>query len=198
MVKNLILFLAVCLVLPPVVCGAPSSVYGKALQKAKNVTAQSERSRAVPEEKKQAAPKFSISAKQAGEIAAAIKKAKLKRYPVSGAQGVKDLLERKILTPELLGLPAGKNAFLEKELPIAWFGTEANKAQKQLFPLFIIKPGCGEVSAGFTNGTVTTLKKAPRSVTGTISVLRSSAKNKKSALWDSYLKRARKIDRSSK
>ena len=107
------------------------------------------------------------------------------------------MLARKIITPDMIGVP--KQRVTEKELPIAWFGGEANKVKgKEVFPLFITKPSSGEIIVGFTDGVVKKIKSRPRTVTGVVQILRAGAKNKKSSLWAAYLKTARAIDRASK
>lgn len=186
------------LLFPVLVSAAPGSIYGKALQKARDVSSQAEKSRTLPPAKPVPA-KTSFDQKKAKELFSAITRAKLKRYPKSGAAGINEMLAKKIISPAQLQLPAKKTSVSEKELMIAWFGSEAGKVKnKEVFPLFFTKPAAGTVVVVFNNGTVTTLKKRPRSVTGVISILRSTAKNKKSNLWSSYLKAAGRIDKASK
>ena len=72
------------------------------------------------------------------------------------------MLAKKIIYPAQLQLPAEKTSVSEKELMIAWFGSEAGKVKnKEVFPLFFTKPAAGTVVVVFNNGTVTTLKKRP-------------------------------------
>ena len=198
MLKLIFCAVVVCFA-PSFLYAAPASVYGKALQRARNVSSRAEQSRALPPEKpapRPAAPAVNRLA-LAGEFARAVSKAGLKRYPVSGAAGVATLIERKIVPPRILG-KALRLPLTEKELPIAWFGNEANRAGKEVFPLFVSKPAFGPVIVGFTDGGVIQLKQSPRSVTGVINILRSTAPNKKSPLWNNYQRTAGSIDRSSK
>lgn len=202
MLKFVFYAAAVCLS-PALLNAAPASVYGKALQRAKNVASHAEQSRALPPEKPAARPVPPPPApavnrqELAGEFSRAVFKARLKRYPVSGAAGVAKLIESKIVPPRILG----KNLRLpltEKGLPVAWFGSEANRAGKEVFPLFVTKPAFGPVIVGFTDGRVIQLRQSPRSVTGVINILRSTAPNKRHTLWNNYLRTAGTIDRNSK
>ena len=190
--------LLMCLIFPVCLSGAPGSIYGKALQKARNVTSQAERSRTLPPEKPRPVPAPAVNRfEQAQKLARILFKKKLKSYPASGFTGVNQLLARKIITPAMIG--AKKQRVTEKELSIAWFGTQANKANgKEGFPLFITKPAFGEIVVGYTDGTVKRVKSRPRTVTGVIQILRAGAKNKKSSLWAVYLNTARMIDKASK
>ena len=198
-----ILCTAVAGLAPLLLYAAPASIYGKALQRARNVSSHAEQSRALPPEKTVARPVAPTAAPAvsrlalAEEFSRAVSKAKLKRYPVSGAAGVAKLIERKIVPPRILG-KALRLPLTEKSLPIAWFGNEANRAGKEVFPLFVSKPAFGPVIVGFTDGKVVQLKQSPRSVTGVINILRSTAPNKKSPLWNNYQRAAGSIDRSSK
>ena len=202
MLKLIFCSAVVCLA-PFFLCAAPASVYGKALQRARNVSSRAEQSRALPPEKTVSRPVPPPSAPAvdrlalAGEFSRAVSKAKLKRYPVSGAAGVARLIERKIVPPRILGKDL-RLPLTEKALPVAWFGNEANRAGKEVFPLFVTKPAFGPVIVGFTDGRVVQLKQSPRSVTGVINILRSTAPNKKSPLWNNYQRAAGSIDRSSK
>ena len=202
MLKFVFYAAAMCLS-PVLLCAAPASVYGKALQRARDVSSRAEQRRALPPEKPAPRPVPPPAAPAvnrlvlAAEFARAVTKAGLKRYPVSGAAGVARLIERKIVPPRILG----KNLRLpltEKTLPIAWFGNEANRAGKEVFPLFVSKPAFGPVIVGFTDGGVIQLKQSPRSVTGVINILRSTAPNKKSPLWNNYQRTAGIIDRNTK
>ena len=191
---------AALLLMPVLLTAAPASIYGKALQKARNVTSQAERSRTLPEEKpaaKPAAPAVD-RVKLAKDFSAGVFKAKMKRYPVSGAAGINQMIQKKIIPANILGKEL-KLPVTEKNLPVAWFGTEANRARnKGVFPLFVTKPAYGKVIAGFTDGSVVVLKQQPKTVTGVIHILRSTAKNKKSSLWTNYQIAAGKIDKASK
>jgi hypothetical protein len=199
MLKKIAVVSVVSLILPLSVSAA-GSVYGRALQKARNVAGQAERSRAaLPDDGKPAAPKPAApdALARAKQLSAAV--AKLKTYPPTGAKGVNELLTKKLVDPASLGLEAGKTNVTEKELSLAWFGTEANSARgKGVFPLFVSKPARGAVVVGFTDGSVKRLDNRPRSVTGVISVLRTGASNGKDPLWESYRKAARAIDRAEK
>ena len=199
MMKMKISSVAALFLMPVLLAAAPASIYGKALQSARNVSAQAQKSRTLPPEPAKKAPAPAPDKmKCAKDFSALIFKAKLKRYPVSGAQGVNELLKKKIIPANIFGKPV-KMPVSEKNLPVAWFGTEANKAKgKGVFPLFVTKPAFGPVFAGFTDGSVIQLKNRPKSVTGVINILRSNDKNKKNTLWISYQKTAGKIDRASK
>lgn len=200
MLKKIAVVSALSLVLPLSVFAAPGSIYGKALQKARNVAGQAEKSRAaLPGDDKPAAPKPAAPEvlARAQQFSAAV--AKLETYPPTGAKGVNELLAKKLVDPASLGLEAGKTGVTEKELSLAWFGTEANSARsKGAFPLFISKPARGTVIVGFTDGSVKRLDNRPRGVTGVISILRSQAADAKDPLWESYRKAARAIDRAGK
>ena len=199
MMKMKISSVAALFLMPVLLAAAPASIYGKALQSARNVSAQAQKSRTLPPEQKKKAPAPAQNKmKCAKDFSALIFKAKLKRYPVSGAQGINELLRKKIIPANIFGKQI-KMPVSEKNLPIAWFGTEANKAKgKGVFPLFVTKPAFGPVFAGFTDGSVIQLKNRPKSVTGVINILRSNDKNKKNAIWTNYQKTAGKIDRASK
>lgn len=206
MLKNVVVLSAVCFALPALLPAAPASVYGRALQKARNVTAQAEKSRALPEEKKseekktEAAPRKAPDAlARAQEFSRAVAAAGLKKYPPSGARGVNELLAKKIVTCAQLQLDEGKTSFSEKELAIAWFGTEAALAgDKKGFPLFVSKPARGAVIVGFPDGSVRRLANRPRGVAGVISILKAESPAGGDPLWESYRKTARSIDRASK
>ncbi len=192
-------YAAVVSLSPILLCAAPASIYGKALQRARNVSSRAEQSRALPPEKpvpRPAAPVVNRLA-LAEDFSRAVSRARLKRYPVSGASGVAELIAKRIVSPRILGHDL-KLPLSEKSLPVAWFGSEANRAGKQVFPLFVTKPVFGPVIVGFTDGRVIQLKQSPRSVTGVINILRSTAPNKKSPLWNNYQRTAGTIDRSSK
>lgn len=190
---------AALFLLPVLLAAAPASIYGKALQSARNVSAQAQKSRTIaPEQKKKAPAAAQDRMKCAKDFSASVFKAKLKRYPVSGAQGINELLKKKIISANIFGRQV-KIPVSEKNLPVAWFGTEANRAKgKGVFPLFVTKPAFGPVFAGFTDGSVIQLKASPKSVTGVINILRSNGKNKKNALWTNYQRTAGKIDRASR
>ena len=206
MLKNVVVLSAVCFVLPSLLPAAPSSVYGRALQKARSVTAQAEKSRALPEEKKPEEKKTGTAPQKAPdalaraqEFSRAVAAAGLKKYPPSGARGVNELLAKKIVTCAQLQLEEGKTQVAEKELAIAWFGTEAALAgDKKGFPLFVSKPARGAVIVGFPDGTVRRLANRPRGVAGVISILKAESPESGDPLWESYRKTARSIDRSSK
>ena len=190
---------AALFLMPVLLAAAPASIYGKALQSARNVSAQAQKSRTLAPEQKKKAPVPALDRmKCAKDFSALIFKANLKRYPVSGAQGINELLKKKIIPANIFGRQI-KMPVSEKNLPVAWFGTEANRAKgKGAFPLFVTKPAFGPVFAGFTDGSVIQLKKRPKSVAGVINILRSNDKNKKNAIWTNYQKTAGKIDRASK
>ena len=119
--------------------------------------------------------------------------------PPSGARGVNELLAKKIVTCAQLQLDEGKTSVAEKELAVAWFGTEAGQAGgKKGFPLFVTKPARGAVIVGFPDGTVRRLDNRPRGVTGVISILKAESPEKNDPLWESYGRTARDIDRSSR
>ena len=216
MLKNVVVLSAVCFALPSLLPAAPSSVYGRALQKARSVTAQAEKSRALPEEKKpeekkpeekkpeekktEAAPRKAPDAlTRAQEFSRAVAAAGLKKYPPSGARGVNELLAQKIVTCAQLQLEEGKSSVSEKDLSIAWFGTEAALAgDKKGFPLFVTKPARGAVIAGFPDGSVRRLANRPRGVAGVISILKAESPSSGDPLWESYRKTARSIDRASR
>ena len=207
MLKKAAVLSAACFVLPSLLQAAPSSVYGRALQKARNVTAQAEQSRALPAEKKpeekkpEAAPRKvpADPLARAQEFSRAVAAAGLKKYPPSGARGVNELLAQKIVSCAQLQLEEGKSAVAEKELFLAWFGTEAALAgNRKGFPLFVTKPARGAVIVGFPDGTVRRLANRPRGVTGVISILKAESPEKNDPLWESYRKAARAIDRSSR
>ena len=184
---------------PALVFAAPASVYGKALQRATQVSNQASQSRQqLPPQPASAAKKQRSSAAEAKMLSKNLRDAKLDTYPVSGAAGVNELLAKKLIKPESFGLPSGTVRIAERDLVYAWFGSEANKAGNGVFPLFVTKPSAGPVSVGFTDGSVVEIKSRPRTVTGVISVLRSRAKDKKSPLWERYFKTARAIDKASK
>ena len=190
MMKLLVWPLLVSLVFPVCLSAAPGSVYGKALQRAQNVINQAEQARILPPDP---GKRFEL----AQNFSQAVLKKKLKSYPASGVAGINQMLARKIITPNMIGVT--KQRVTEKELSIAWFGSEANKVKgKEVFPLFITKPSHGEIVVGYTDGVVKRIKSRPRTVTGVIQVLRSGAKSKKSSLWAAYLKTARAIDKASK
>ncbi|MBR1952930.1 MAG: hypothetical protein IKA32_10155 [Lentisphaeria bacterium] len=200
MMKMKISSVAALFLLPVLLAAAPASIYGKALQSARNVSAQAQQSRTIAPEQKKKAPAATVQnrMKYAKNFSASVFKAKLKRYPVSGAQGINELLEKKIIPENIFGRQV-KRPVSEKNLPVAWFGTEANKAKgKGVFPLFVTKPAFGPVFAGFTDGSVIQLKNSPKSVTGVINILRSNGKNKKNVLWTNYQRTAGKIDRASR
>ena len=190
---------AALLLIPVMLAAAPASIYGKALQSARNISAQAQKSRTLQPEQKKAAPApAQDKMKCAKDFSALIFKAKLKRYPVSGAPGINELIKKKIIPANIFGKQI-KMPVSEKNLPVAWFGTEANKSKgKGVFPLFVTKPAFGPVFAGFTDGSVIQLKNRPKSVTGVINILRSNDKNKKNTLWTNYQRTAGKIDRASK
>ena len=190
---------AALFLMPVLLTAAPASIYGKALQSARNVSAQAQKSRTLPPEQKKKAPATAPDKmKYARDFSAFVFKAKLKRYPVSGAQGINELIRKKIIPANIFGKTV-KMPVSEKNLQVAWFGTEANRAKgKGVFPLFVTKPAFGPVFAGLTDGSVIQLKNRPKSVTGVINILRSNGKNKKNALWTDYQKTAGKIDRASK
>lgn len=197
MMKMKLSFVAALFLMPVLLKAAPASIYGKALQSARNVSAQAQKSRTLPPEPAKKAP-APDKMKYAKDFSAFVFKAKLKRYPVSGAQGINELLKKKIIPANVFGKPIPMPVS-EKNLPVAWFGTEANKAKgKGVFPLFVTKPAFGSVFAGFTDGSVIQLKNRPKSVAGVINILRSSGKNKKNTLWTNYQRTAGKIDRASK
>ena len=197
MMKMKLSFVAALFLMPVLLKAAPASIYGKALQSARNVSAQAQKSRTLPPEPAKKAP-APDKMKYAKDFSAFVFKAKLKRYPVSGAQGINELLKKKIIPANVFGKPISMPVS-EKNLPVAWFGTEANKAKgKGVFPLFVTKPAFGPVFAGFTDGSVIQLKNRPKSVAGVINILRSSGKNKKNTLWTNYQRTAGKIDRASK
>lgn len=198
--KKCLFPVAALFLLPLLLTAAPASIYGKALQKARNVTGQAEQSRRLPPKPApKPAPRTSFDRFTASkEFSRAIFKAKLKRYPVSGVAGINDLLKRKIALRGYFDL-RHEQPVSEKNLSVAWFGAEANRVRgKGVFPLFITKPSFGPVIVGFTDGSVIQLKERPRTVTGVIHILRSTAKNKKSSLWTIYQTAAGKIDRASK
>ena len=198
MLKKIVVLPVAVLLLPLSLSAVPGSVYGKALQKARNVAGQAEKSRsALPGDRKAApAPKAASDAlTRAQKFSAAVAAAKLETYPPTGARGVNLLLEKKLVDPAVLGLAPGRTNVTEKELSLAWFGTEANSARgKGVFPLFISKPAKGAVVVGFTDGSVRRLDNRPRGVTGVISILRAKASNGRDPLWESYRKAARAID----
>lgn len=199
MLKNLLLFLLCSACFPALVSAAPASVYGKALQRAKQVSAQASQSRQqLPPQPDPAAKVRRNIAAEAKTLIKKLRDAKLDTYPVSGAAGVNELLAKKIIKPASFGLPPGTVRVTERELAYAWFGSEANKAGNGVFPLIVSKPSAGPVSVCFTDGSVIEIKSRPRTVTGVISVLRSRAKDKKSPLWEHYFKTARAIDKASK
>jgi len=201
MLKKVIVLSAVCFALPSLLPAAPGSVYGRALQKARSVTAQAEKSRTLPEEQRSgAAPQKAPDAlARAQEFSRAVAAAGLKKYPPSGARGVNELLAKKIVTCAQLQLAEDKTSVAEKELAIAWFGTEAALAgDKKGFPLFVSKPARGAVIVGFPDGSVRRLTNRPRGVTGVISILKAESPEKSDPLWESYSRTARSIDRSSR
>ncbi|MBQ9502075.1 MAG: hypothetical protein IJU70_07970 [Lentisphaeria bacterium] len=199
MLKKIVVLSVASLVLPLSVSAA-GSVYGRALQKARNVAGQAEKSRAaLPDDDRPASPKPAApdALDRAKQFSAAV--AKLETYPPTGAKGVNELLAKKLADPASLGLAAGRTNITEKELSIAWFGTEANSARgKGVFPLFISKPAKGAVVVGFTDGSVKRLDNRPRGVTGVISILRAQSSDGRDPLWESYRKAARAIDRAAK
>lgn len=201
MLKKIVVLSVASLLLPLSLSAVPGSVYGKALQKARNVAGEAEKSRAVlPDDgkaaSKAAAPDAFARAKKFSDAVAA---AKLETYPPTGARGVRVLLEKKLVDPAVLGLAPGRTNVAEKDLSLAWFGTEANSARgKGVFPLFISKPAKGAVIVGFTDGSVKRLDNRPRGVTGVISILRAKASNGRDPLWESYGKAARAIDRAAR
>ena len=205
MMKKWFFPVAALFLMPALLKAAPASVYGKALQRARGVAGQAERSREAlppppaPKPAPKSAPKPAPDRMGLSrDFSGAVFKAKLKRYPVSGVAGVNELLRKKIILPHHLGIAPGQPVS-EKTLPFAWFGAEANRVRgKGVFPLFITKPAFGPVTVGFTDGRVIQLKERPRTVTGVIHILRSTAKNKKSSLWTIYQTAAGKIDRASK
>ena len=201
MQKKFILPFAALFLMPVLLTAAPAGIYGKALQKARNVAGQAERSRAIAPEKsavKPAVPQAPDRLAAAKDFSRELAKAKLKSYPASGAAGINELLKKKIVSSRFFGTDV-KVPVTEKKLPVAWFGTEANLARAQgVFPLFVTKPASGPVIAGFTDGSVIQLKQRPRTVTGVINILRSTAKNKKSTFWIKYRNAAGKIDKASK
>ena len=205
MMKKWLFPVAALFLMPAFLDAAPASVYGKALQRARGVAGQAEKSRTLPPEPARkpvpppAAPKPAPDRMGLSrDFSSAVFKAKLKRYPVSGVAGVNELLNKKIILPHHLGIAPGQSVS-EKTLPFAWFGAEANRVRgKGVFPLFITKPAFGPVTVGFTDGKVIQLKERPLTVTGVIHILRSTAKNKKSSLWTIYQTAAGKIDRASK
>ena len=201
MMKMKISSVAALFLMPVLLTAAPASIYGKALQRARSVSAQAEKSRTLPPEPQKKAPVPAPAPdrmKLAKDFSAVVFRAKLKRYPVSGAQGINELIKKNIISANILGKEI-KMPVSEKNLPIAWFGTEANSAKgKGVFPLFVTKPAFGPVLAGFTDGSVIELKKRPKSVAGVINILRSNDKNKKNAIWTNYQRTAGKIDRASK
>ena len=200
MMKMKISSVAALFLMPVLLAAAPASIYGKALQSARNVSAQAQKSRTIAPEQKKKAPAATVQnqMKYAKNFSASVFKAKLKRYPVSGAQGINELLKKKIISANIFGRQV-KIPVSEKNLPVAWFGTEANRAKgKGVFPLFVTKPAFGPVFAGFTDGSVIQLKASPKSVTGVINILRSNGKNKKNVLWTNYQRTAGKIDRASR
>ena len=116
MMKKWFFPVAALFLMPAFLDAAPASVYGKALQRARGVAGQAEKSRTLPPEPARkpvlppAAPKSAPDRMGLSrDFSSAVFKAKLKRYPVSGVAGVNELLRKKIVLPHHLGIAPGQS-----------------------------------------------------------------------------------------